>query len=41
MADPLSISASIVAVLQPSGTVVQYMSNVEDTPKERRSTLAG
>lgn len=35
MADPLSISASIVALLQLTSTVVQYINNVKDASKER------
>ena len=30
MADPLSVAASIVAVLQLTGTVVRYLGNVQD-----------
>ena len=37
--DPLSISASIIAVLQPSGTVVQYLNNVKDAQKDRQIIL--
>jgi hypothetical protein len=35
MADPLSISASIAAILQLASTVVQYINNVKDASKER------
>ena len=35
MADPLSISASITALLQLTSTVVQYINNVKDASKER------
>ena len=30
MADPLSVAASIIAVLQLTGTVVRYLANVQD-----------
>ena len=33
--DPLSASASIIAVLQLSGTVAQYLNSVHNAPKER------
>ncbi|KAL8699990.1 MAG: hypothetical protein Q9201_005685 [Fulgogasparrea decipioides] len=32
--DPLSVSASIVALLQLTGTVISYLSDVRDGPKE-------
>jgi hypothetical protein len=35
MADPLSISASITALLQLASTVVQYINNVKDASKNR------
>lgn len=35
MADPLSISASIIAVLQLAGTVIQYINDVKEAPRER------
>lgn len=35
MADPLSITASIVAVLQLTSTVIQYISDVQDASQER------
>lgn len=35
MADPLSISASIIAVLQLTSTVIQYISDVQDASQER------
>jgi hypothetical protein len=34
MADPLSISASIVAILQLTSTIVQYLNDVKDASKE-------
>jgi hypothetical protein len=37
--DPLSISASIVAVLQLSETVVQYLNNVKNAHKDRQKIL--
>lgn len=33
--DALSISASIISVLQLTGTVVQYLTNVKDSSKDR------
>lgn len=39
MADPLSISAGIIAVLQLTGTLVQYLNDVRDAPKERLTIL--
>ena len=35
--DPLSISASIAALLQLTGTVISYLSNVKDGPRELKS----
>jgi hypothetical protein len=35
MADPLSISAGIIAVLQLTSTVVQYITDVKDASEER------
>lgn len=35
MADPLSISASIIAILELTGTVVQYVNDVKDASAER------
>ena len=35
MADPLCISASIIAVLQLTSTVVQYINDVKDASEER------
>jgi hypothetical protein len=37
--DPLSISASIITVLQLSGTVVQYLNNVKNAQKDRQIIL--
>jgi len=34
MADPLSISASIIALLQASGTILQYIKSVKDANKD-------
>ena len=39
MADPLSISASIIAVLQLSGTVIQYLNNVKGASEDRQRLL--
>lgn len=39
MGDPLSVSASIVAVLQLTGTVVQYLNDVKEAPKDRQRIL--
>lgn len=47
MADPLSITAGIIAVLQLTTTAVQYLNDVKDAPAERHrilievSTLSG
>jgi hypothetical protein len=35
MSDPLSVSASIIAVLQLAGTVMQYVKDVKDGSKDR------
>jgi hypothetical protein len=40
MEDPLSVSASIVAVLQLTGTVVQYLNDVKEAPKDRQTILS-
>lgn len=37
--DPLSISASIGAVLQLTGTVVKYLNTVKGAPKDRQRIL--
>ncbi len=37
--DPLSVSASIVAVLQMTGTVIQYLNSVKGAPKDRQRLL--
>ena len=34
MADPLSITASVVAILQLTGEVIKYLNDVKDAPKE-------
>jgi hypothetical protein len=39
MADPISIAASITAVLQLAGTVIQYLNGVKGAPKERQRIL--
>ena len=39
MADPLSISASIIAILQLSGTVITYLSAVKGASKDRQRLL--
>ena len=38
--DPLSISASISAVLQLTGTVIQYLNSVKGAPKDRQKLLS-
>lgn len=38
--DPLSISASIIAVLQLTGTVIQYLNTVRGAPKDRQRILS-
>jgi len=40
MSDPLSISASIVAVLQISGVFITYLKDVHDAPHDRINFLA-
>ena len=40
MADPLSISANITAILQLSSTIVQYVSQARTANKERGKLLA-
>lgn len=37
--EPLGISASIVALLQLTGTVVRYLKEVKEAPKERSTIL--
>jgi hypothetical protein len=37
--DPLSISASIVAILQLTGTIIQYLNIVTGAPKDRQRIL--
>jgi hypothetical protein len=32
--DPLSVTASIIAILQLTGTVIGYLNEVKDAPKE-------
>jgi hypothetical protein len=39
MADPLSISASIIAVIQLSGTVIEYLNGVKAASEDRRRLL--
>ncbi|KAI9871132.1 MAG: hypothetical protein M1830_003282, partial [Pleopsidium flavum] len=39
MADPLSITAGIIAVLQLTTTAVQYLNDVKDAPKDRQAIL--
>ena len=39
MADPLSLSASIIAILSLSATIVQYLNNVKTATKDRQSIL--
>ena len=38
--DPLSISASITALLQLTSTVIQYMNEVKGAPEDRRRILS-
>jgi hypothetical protein len=40
MADPLSISASIIAILQLTGTVVQYLNDAKGASEDRQRILA-
>ncbi|KAI9767661.1 MAG: hypothetical protein M1840_005532 [Geoglossum simile] len=40
MADPLSISASIIALLQLSATVIKYLSDVKDAPDDIKKLRA-
>lgn len=35
MSDPLSISASIIAVLQLTGAIISYLKDVHDAPQDR------
>jgi hypothetical protein len=39
MADPLSISASIIAVIQLSGTVIEYLNGVKAASEDRQRLL--
>ena len=39
MSDPLSISASIIAVLELTASVVQYLSDMKDASKDRQTLL--
>jgi hypothetical protein len=39
MSDPLSISAGIIAVLQLTASMVQYLNEMKDTSKDRQSLL--
>jgi hypothetical protein len=39
MADPLSVTASIIAVLQLSSTVLRYLVDVKDTSADRKSLI--
>jgi|ERR1700722_9294347 hypothetical protein len=39
MADPLGISASIIAVLQLSGTVIEYLNDVKGASEDRHRIL--
>lgn len=39
MGDPLSITASIIAVLQLTGVVVKYLNDINDGSKDRHSIL--
>ena len=38
--DPLSISASIIAVLRLTGTVIRCLNDVGDAPEDRKRILA-
>lgn len=40
MTDPLSTSASIIAVLQLTGTVVQYLNDAKGASEDRQRILA-
>jgi hypothetical protein len=40
MADPISISASIVTLLQLSATVIKYLSGVKDAPNDRTRLMS-
>ena len=40
MADPLSIAASITALLQLTSTVIQYLNAVKGAPEDRRMILS-
>lgn len=40
MTDPLSISASITALLQLTSTVIQYLSGVKGAPEDRQRILS-
>ena len=37
--DPLSVAASIIAILQLGGTVAQYLNSIQNAPKERDAIL--
>ncbi|KAI9702255.1 MAG: hypothetical protein M1820_006187 [Bogoriella megaspora] len=37
--DPLSITASVVAIIQFTGPVVQYLNDIKDAPKECRHSI--
>lgn len=39
MADPLSISASIVAIIQMTSTIIGYLSDLKDAPEDRKQLL--
>jgi hypothetical protein len=39
MGDPLSVTASIIAILQLTGTVVKYLSDVKDASGDRNRIL--
>jgi hypothetical protein len=39
MSDPLSVSASIIAVLQLTGSIISYLKDVHDAPQDRINFL--
>ena len=37
--DPLSVTASVIAILQLTGDVITYLSDIKDAPKECRNCM--
>ena len=37
--DPLSVTASVIAILQLTGGVITYLNDVKDAPKECRECM--